>query len=46
MRFWVYFVRWFMANRLVLFCFVDKYRTNITKSMVTASKEEERDKSA
>ncbi len=35
MRFWVYFVRWFLVNRSVLICLVDKYRTVITKSILT-----------
>jgi hypothetical protein len=42
MRFWEYFVRWFMANRLVLFCIMDKYRANITKSAIIKTDKEKK----
>jgi hypothetical protein len=46
MRFWVYFVKWFMANRLVLFCIVDKYRANLTKSATFKTDKDKEKKSA
>ena len=44
MRFWVYFLRWFMINKSVLICFVEKYRDELIKPAIPAKVE--RDKSA
>ena len=44
LRFWVYFLRWFMINKSVLICFVEKYRDELIKPAIPAKVE--RDKSA
>jgi len=48
LRFWFYFVGWFLAHKTVLICFADKCRSSVTKSIASfmEDKAEELDKSA